>query len=70
MRTAGWLHDAKTGGFTKRVRNGGVHRRLWVSWGQADDAVRLAEAGEEVVGVVGQSETLARIVNQKPANAA
>ncbi len=59
MKRAGWAHDGKTGGFKKRG--------LWVSWGQAKDALRLADAGETVAGVAGQSETLARIIKQ-PSN--
>lgn len=54
LRQAGWLHDPETQGFRKRD--------LWVSWGQAMDALRLAEDGEAAAGAVGQSETLARII--------
>ncbi len=48
MRQAGWSHDLATGGFTKAVDG----HQLWVSWGQAADALRLADEGEPVEGVV------------------
>lgn len=53
MGRAGWLHDPATGGFTKGAD--------WVSWGQAADALRLADAGEAVQGVAPQSRTVAKI---------
>jgi hypothetical protein len=59
MRQGGWLYDAATHGFARK-KDG---HRLWVSWGQAEDALRLADEGEKVIGVMPQSERLARIVN-------
>jgi hypothetical protein len=56
MKMAGWRHELSTNGF----RNA---RGLWVSWGQAEDALRLADEGEKAVAAVGQSDTLARIIN-------
>ena len=49
MRRAGWRHEQASGGFSKVVEDRGLKRRLWVSWGQARDAVRFAEDGEQVV---------------------
>jgi len=58
MQQAGWWHDAKTGGFLRTVD--GHH--LWVSWGQAEDALRLADDGERVEGVAPQSRTVAQVI--------
>jgi hypothetical protein len=54
MKLGGWTHDKDTSGFCKG--------KLWVSWGQAEDALRLADEGEAAVAVVGQSQTLAKII--------
>lgn len=54
MGKAGWLPDPETGGFVKGAD--------WVSWGQAMDALRLADTGENVQGVAPQSRTVARVV--------
>ena len=59
MRAAGWTHDAETGGFAKKTASG----NLWVSWGQAEDALRFADEGETVVGVAPQSREVAVIIN-------
>lgn len=56
MNKAGWHYDPATGGF----RKGGD---LWVSWGQAEGALRLADEGETAAGAVGQSRTLATIIH-------
>lgn len=69
MKLAGWSHDGATGGFTRVVKNGAMRRKLWVSWGQAGDALRLADDGEKVAAVEPQSERVARIV-AKAGNAA
>jgi hypothetical protein len=55
MGSAGWLHDPATGGFTRGAD--------WVSWGQAEDALRLADEGETVVGVAPQSRVVARVAH-------
>jgi len=60
MKEAGWAHDPETQGFRKGLS--------WVTWGQAMDALRLADKGETVEGVAPQSETLARIVTASGAN--
>ena len=58
MKQAGWAHDLETGGFTKAVDG----HRLWISWGQAVDALRLADEGEKVVGVAPMSREAAAAV--------
>lgn len=58
MRLSGWIDDPETGGFTKWVDK----QRLWVSWAQAEDALRLADEGEKAQGVVPLSESVARVV--------
>lgn len=60
MRLAGWSHDQKTGGFVKRLPAGGT---LWVSWGQAESALALADEGEAVAAVAPQSRTVAALLN-------
>lgn len=58
MRQAAWSHDAGTGGFTKLVDG----HQVWVSWGQAMDALRLADDGEPVVGVAPMDRECAEVV--------
>lgn len=55
MKQAGWQEDPKTGGFVRKHEG----RSLWVSWGQAEDALRLADEGETVEAVAPQSRTIA-----------
>lgn len=62
MRVAGWRYEPTNGGFSKQVTNGAMKRRLWVSWGQAADALRLADVGETVQGVAPVSEHIAGVV--------
>lgn len=58
MRRAGWSEDVATGGFVKRIDR----ERLWVSWLQAMDALRLADESERVAMVEALSESVARII--------
>lgn len=58
MKLAGWAHDQKTGGFKRQIDG----HTLWVSWGQAESALRLADDGEPVQGVAPQSRTVAAIL--------
>ena len=58
MRQAGWAHDIATGGFTKLIDGHSV----WTSWGQACDALRLADDGERVVGVAPMSREVAEVI--------
>lgn len=60
MRLSGWDEDPETNGFTKWVDR----KRLWVSWAQAEDALRLADEGEKVQGVAPLSESVARVVSK------
>lgn len=61
MKIAGWHHDPKTGGFVRKVDG----HTIWVSWGQAEDALRLADDGEVVQAVAPMSRTIAAIINQR-----
>lgn len=56
MRIGGWQEDPETGGFRKGT--------LWVSWGQAEDALRLADEGEEAVAVNPANRVIARVTHQ------
>lgn len=58
MQMGGWSHDLGTGGFTKAVDG----HRLWVSWGQASDALRLADEGEKVAAAAPMSREAAAVV--------
>ncbi len=63
MRQAGWSQDSETGGFTKVVRGqGAIRRTLWVSWRQAEDALRLADDGEKVAAVTPVSRSIEAVV--------
>lgn len=62
MKAAGWKAE-KNGGFSKLVRHAGsIKHRLWVSWRQAEDALRLADAGEKVQGMRPVSEVAQNVV--------
>lgn len=63
MKLAGWEHDPKTGGFTRKQDG----HTLWVSWGQAESALVLADDGEKAAAVAPVSRTIAAIIN-RPAN--
>lgn len=59
MKLAGWSHDPKTGGFVRKQDG----HTLWVSWGQAESALRLADEGETVRGVAPMSRSVAALLN-------
>ncbi len=63
MKLSGWRHDAKTGGFIKRVDG----HRLWLSWGQAAEALNAADTGAKWRPEVSESETMAQVI-QKASN--
>lgn len=56
MKLGGWLEYPETGGFRKGA--------LWVSWSQAEDALRLADQGERVAGVAPASRVIERVTHQ------
>jgi hypothetical protein len=63
MKLAGWAYEPKTGGFVRKQDG----HTLWVSWGQAESALSLADEGEAAAGVAPMSRTVAAIIN-RPAN--